>query len=175
MKLSEIRKIIGYNPHAKLAVKEATRSWLCGMYRDYPIGLTLTVKQTIVEETPRGTLRRAITQADCEQITQQFIKKLNRAVFGRRAAEKYGKSLRFMPIVEGERSGKALHLHFALGGFPSYRKLNEIDSLVRQAKKNTRHLDEQHKVDLVDSGWIEYITKETSSKHSDNVLWTQFT
>lgn len=172
MKLDEIRKIVGYNPHAKQTVKDATRLWLSSKSRQYPLGLTLTLKQTIVKETPRGTLRNAITRTDCERIAQQFQRKLNRAVFGRRAADKYGKSLRYIPIVEGERSGKALHLHFAIGGLPWYRRFNKFESLVRQAKKNTLHLDEQHKVDLVDSGWIEYITKETSSKHSDNVLWT---
>ena len=29
-----------------------------------------------------------------------------------------------------------------------------------------------HKVDIADSGWFEYITKEVGAKDTDNVLWT---
>ena len=172
MTLEEIRKMVGYDPNAQQTVNQATRLWLASMYQDFPIALTLTLKQTIVEDTTQGTVRHSITKQDCERIAQQFQRKLNRAVFGKRAADRYGKSLRYIPIVEGERSRKALHLHFAIGNLPPHKKLNELETLVRQAKKHTRHLDEQHKVDLVDSGWIEYITKETHPRHSDNVLWT---
>jgi len=32
-------------------------------------------------------------------------------------------------------------------------------------------VDEQHKVDIVDSGWVEYLTKELGMKDTDNILW----
>jgi len=50
-------------------------------------------------------------------------------------------------------------------------KWNEVDSLVRNAKLRVAELDEQHKVDIVDSGWMEYLTKELGMKDTDNVLW----
>jgi len=50
-------------------------------------------------------------------------------------------------------------------------KFNEIDRLVRNAKLRVEELDEQHHVDIVDSGWIEYLTKELGMKDTDNVLW----
>jgi hypothetical protein len=34
------------------------------------------------------------------------------------------------------------------------------------------HVDEQHKTDLADSGWMEYICKELGRKDTDNVLWS---
>ena len=43
--------------------------------------------------------------------------------------------------------------------------------LVRNAKLKVAELDEQHKVDVVDSGWMEYLTKELGMKDTDNVLW----
>ena len=171
MKLEEIRRRTAYTPDALPTVKAATRTWVQSMYKDFPLALTLTLKQTIVEETPKGNVRRSITKQDCERITERFQQKLNRAVFGK-AAERHGKSLRYLPVVEGERSGKHLHLHFAIGGLPSYVKFNQFDALVCEAKKYVRHVDEQHKVDIADSGWLEYITKETATRHSDNVLWT---
>jgi hypothetical protein len=171
MKLEEIRKRTAYNPNAMPTVKAATRTWLQSMYKDFPLALTLTLKQTIVEETLKGNVRRSITKADCERITQCFQQKLNFAVFGH-AAKRHGKTLKYLPVVEGERSGKNLHLHFAIGGLPDHVRFNQFDSLVCEAKKHVPHVDEQHKVDIADSGWLEYITKETATKHSDNVLWT---
>lgn len=171
MKLEEIRRRTAYNPNALPTVKAATRTWVCGMTNDFPLALTLTLKQTIVEETPKGTVRRAITKQDCERITQRFQQKLNFVVFGH-AAKRHGKTLKYLPVVEGERSGKNLHLHFAIGNLPKHVKLNQFDALVCQAKKYVEHVDEQHKVDIADRGWLEYITKETATKHSDNVLWT---
>ena len=50
-------------------------------------------------------------------------------------------------------------------------KLNELDKLVCNAKLKVEELDAQHKVDIVDSGWLEYLTKELGMKDTDNVLW----
>ena len=83
----------------------------------------------------------------------------------------YGKALKYLVVVEGERTGKNLHLHMAIGGLPSYVKWNEVDGLVRNTKIKVAELDEQHKVDIVDSGWMEYLTKELGMKDTDNVLW----
>jgi hypothetical protein len=104
-------------------------------------------------------------------VAERFIQKLNRQVFGRYAAEKGGKSLRFIPVVEGERSNKNLHLHFAIGGLPSHIRFNQFDGLVREAKQQVPQIDREHKVDVADSGWIQYITKEVGSKDTDAVLW----
>ena len=108
--------------------------------------------------------------ASTTRITQRFQQKLNFAVFGH-AAKRHGKTLKYLPVVEGERSGKRLHLHFAIGNLPKHVMFNQFDALVCQAKKYVEHVDEQYKVDIADSGWLEYITKETATKHSDNVLW----
>ncbi len=116
------------------------------------------------------TTQEIFPKQDCERITQRFQQKLNFAVFGH-AAKRHGKTLKYLPVVEGELSGKHLHLHFAIGNLPKHVRFNQFDALVCQAKKYVEHVDEQHKVDIADSGWLEYITKETATKHSDNVLW----
>jgi hypothetical protein len=174
MKLQEIRTRIAHNPLALPTQKAAVRAWLGGMSKEFPLGLTLTLKQTSIETTRRGTYRRALTRADCERIARRFTQKLNRQVFGKYAAEKCGKSLKYLPVIEGERSNKHLHLHFAIGGLPSHVKFNQFDTLVTNAKLQVEHVDSEHKVDITDSGWIEYITKEVGTKDTDNVLWTLF-
>ena len=172
MKLQDIRTRTAYNPLALPTQKAATRTWLSGMSKDYPLALTLTLKQTIVETSARGSYKRKLTRADCERIAKRFIQKLNREAFGKRGAEKYGYSLMYLVVVEGERSNKNLHLHFAIGGLPSHVKFNEFDKLVTSAKSCVDYIDTEHMVKLADSGWIEYITKEIGSKDTDNVLWT---
>lgn len=171
MKLEEIRRQLGYPQTGVQTVKSATRCWLAGMACDYPLALTLTLKQTVTEVTPVGTRRRALTEADCQRVAQRFQQKLNRVVFGKHAAERHGKTLRYIPVLEGRASGKRLHLHFAIGGLPQHIRFNRFDGLVREAKQQVSQLDTQHRVDITDSGWMEYISKETGSEHSDNVLW----
>ena len=172
MKLQDIRIRTAYNANDLPTQKVATRTWLNGLSKDFPIALTLTLKQTIVESTDRGTYKRKLTRIDCEKIAKRFIQKLDREVFGKYAAEKGGKSLKYLPVVEGERSNKNLHLHFAIGGLPSHVKFNQFDALVTKAKVNVEHIAAEHKVDIAESGWIAYITKEVGTKDTDNVLWT---
>lgn len=174
MKLQEIRSRTAYNPTAQPTQKAAVRAWLGGMSKEFPLSLTLTLKQTIVENNERGVYRRTLKREDCERIAKRFMQKLNRQVFGKYAADKCGKSLKYLPVVEGERSNKHLHLHFAIGGLPSHVKFNQFDTLVTNAKLQVEYIDCEHKVDITDSGWISYITKEVGTKDTDNVLWTLF-
>ncbi len=174
MKLQEIRSRTAYDPNALPTQKAAVRAWLGGMSREFPLSLTLTLKQTIVEKNDKGTYKRKLTRIDCERIAKRFTQKLNREVFGKYAAEKGGKSLKYLPVIEGERSNKHLHLHFAVGGLPSHVRFNQFDSLVTKAKLHVEYIDAQHDVNITDSGWIEYITKEVGTKDTDNVLWTLF-
>ena len=172
MKLQDIRIRTAYNPIALTTQKTATRTWLSGISKDFPLALTLTLKQNIVVTTDRGAYKRKLTRIDCERIAKRFTQKLNREVFGKRGADKFGHSLKYLPVVEGERSNKNLHLHFAIGGLPSHVKFSQFDRLVTNAKLNVEYIDAEHKVDVTDSGWFEYITKELGTKDTDNVLWT---
>ncbi len=172
MKIQEIRKRTAYEHKAKPSLKAAMRTWLGAKSNEFPLALTLTLKQTIVEKTAIGTYRRQITRNDCERIAKRFTQKLNREVFGKREADKYGHKLKYLPVIEGERSGKNLHLHFAIGGLPKHIKFNQFDELVKNAKILVEHIDVEHKVDIADSGWIEYITKEVGTKDTDNVIWS---
>lgn len=172
MQLQDIRKRLASDFPQATSQKAAARTWLCSLAADYPLALTLTLKQQITENTPCGQRQHAITRDDAERIARRFTQKLNRAVFGKRAADKHGRSLNYIVVLEGERSKKNLHLHFSIGGLPSTIRFNQFDTLVREAKSLVEHVDEQHKVDLADSGWMEYICKEVGRKDTDNVFWS---
>lgn len=170
MKLQDIRKKIGYNASELQTQKAAARAWLHSLYRQYPVALTLTLKQTIDVSTPIGSHKRRLLREDCDKIAMRFIQKLNRQAYGH-AAERHGKALKFLVVVEGERSSKNLHLHLAVGALPTHVRYNQVAKLVEQAKAHVAEIDEQFKVDITDSGWMEYISKEFGAKDTDNVLW----
>lgn len=170
MNLAQIRQRTAYNPHAIATQKAATRTWLASKAAEYPIALTLTLKQTITQCTQNGSYKRAITGADCEVIARRFINKLNAQVFGS-AAKRYKKALKYIVVVEDGFGLKNLHLHLAIGAIPKHVKFNQLNTLVKEAKARVEEIDEQHKVDVANSGWFEYITKEVSKHNTDNVLW----
>ena len=171
MNLAKIRQRTAFETSAPLTQKMAARLWLVEMSKDYPLALTLTLKQTITDSCLIGARKRTLKVVDCEKIAHRFQQKLNRAVFGQRAADKYGKSLKYIPVCEGERSSKRLHLHYAIGGLPSYVSLWDFEKMVISAKLYVEHVDAEHKVDIADSGWMEYITKELGRRDTDNVFW----
>ena len=171
MNLADIRRKTAYDPHAQPTQKAATRTWLRSLHSAYPLALTLTLKQAIVETTRVGSYTRKLTRTDCERIAQRFTQKLNREAFGKRAADKFGKKLTYLIVIEGERSSKNLHLHFAIGNLPKHIRFNQFDALVARAKLYVENIDAQYKVDLADSGWMDYMCKELGTKDTDNVLW----
>ncbi len=170
MNLQQIRQKTAYCPTATPTQKQTTRTWLNTLYKQYPLSLNLTLKQSFVVNNNNGAYIQKLDKDEVRRIARRFTQKLNQQVFGS-SAKRYGKGLKYIIVIEGERTGKNLHLHMAIGGLPSYVKWNEVDGLVRNAKLRVEELDEQHKVDIVDSGWMGYITKELGMKDTDNVLW----
>ncbi len=171
MKLKDIRKKLAYSAQAPISHKAALRNWLNEKAGEWPLALTLTVKQTMRHTNANGEFYCRTSVADCEAIAKRFMQKLNKGIYGN-AATRHGKGLKCFAVVEGERSGKRLHLHFALGKLPSHVKYNQIESYIVKAKSLVEGIDEQHKLDIADSGWIEYVTKEVGTKDTDNVLWS---
>ena len=150
--------------------KQATRDFLRSLHTHYPLALTLTLKQSYPITNAYGTYIQYLDKDEIRRIARQFKNKLNQQIFGS-SAKRYGKGMNYLIVVEGERTYKNLHLHMAIGGKPEFIKWNELDSLVRNAKQRIVEIDEQYKLDVVDSGWSEYITKELGMKDSDNVFW----
>jgi hypothetical protein len=170
MKLAQIRQKTAFNPNALPTQKVATRDWLRGIHADYPLALTLTLKQAIEVKNNNGIYYTKIDKDECRQIAKRFTQKLNQQIFGN-SAKRYGKGLKYLIVVEGERSCKNLHLHMAIGEIPEHIKWSEIKELVANAKSKVAGIDKQFDVDIADSGWMEYLTKELGKADTDNVLW----
>jgi hypothetical protein len=170
MNIEQIRQKTAFQPNAVATQKQATRDFLRSLHKQYPISLTLTLKQSYAITNAYGTYTQTLTRDEARRIARHFTHKLNQQVFGS-SAKRYGKGLKYLIVAEGERTHKNIHLHMAIGGLPSYVKWNELERLVRVAKQRVSEIDEQYKVDLVDSGWAEYITKELGKTDTDNVFW----
>lgn len=170
MDLYEIRKRTAHEPDAAPTQKHAVRSWLTSLRSEYQFAVTLTIKQYSELKLEYGINYKRLVREDCDRIAKRFIQKLNRQAFGK-AAERNGKSLRYLVVVEGERTAKHLHLHLAVGGLPKTYLPNQFPIMVKNAMDLVRELDTQHDVQIMDSGWTDYITKELGRTDTDNVLW----
>lgn len=171
MNIDQIRQKMAYDPERRPSLKERVALWVGHLSKDYPIALTLTLKQVVTELRPNGTVMYRIKRDDCQRIAKRFIKKLNREAFGN-SAERHNLGLKYLVSVEGDGIGKNLHLHLAIGSIPSHIKFNQMDRLIRNAKSRCEGIDEQHKTTFAgDSGWAEYICKELSSGNTDKFLW----
>lgn len=170
MNIYTIRQKTAYNPNTRTTEKQAMRNWLIGKKQEFQFAVTLTIKQTITVKNDKGTYKHRLKRNDVDGIAERFTQKLNEQVFGH-SAKRHKRKLLYIPIVEGVHNGKNLHLHFAIGHYPKDRLPNHFPQLVQNAITLVTELDEQHKVDVMDSGWFEYITKELSARNTDNVLW----
>ena len=172
MLLADIRKKLAYNPNAVRSVKDEARTLFNRISTEYPIALTLTLKQHLEIKNANGMYYKKLDKDDIRRIVRHFQHKLNKQVFGS-SAKRYGKSLKYLAVIEGERTYKKLHLHMAIGDLPTHVKYNEIDGLVCNAKLSVEGLNTQHKVEIAgDSGWMtQYLLKELSAKDTENILW----
>ena len=125
MDLYEIRNRTAYDANTKPTQKNAARSWAHGLCKEYQFAVTLTLKQSMSVKTDYGVYIHQLKRTDCDAIARRFTQKLNREAFGK-AADRYAKSLSYLPIVEGERSGKNLHLHLAIGQYPKTYQFNQF-------------------------------------------------
>jgi hypothetical protein len=170
MDIIEIRRRTAYDPNEKPSLKTAVSAWGYQLSKEFQFGVTITIKQSYKILNNRGCYIHSLKREDCDAIAYRFIQKLNRQVFGK-AAERYNKSLKFLFVVEGERSGKNLHFHIAIGNYPSSRSFNKFPTMIINAIEKVNELDFEHNVSIMDSGWVDYFSKETGRHDTDNVLW----
>ncbi len=171
MKLFEIREYLIKHELSKPNCKEAAREFLCGMSDQYQIALTLTLNQKWF--TMNGLMRvdHYLTKEDIPKIYERFEYKLNRLIWKQKFYRHHSEKLNFLRAWEDGNGKKRIHLHAALGNFPKDFKWNTLPKIVEKASKECFEIDYQHKEDICDSGWMEYITKEVGEDNTDKILW----
>lgn len=194
MELENIRQKLKNKGAFNKSIKEVTCDWLAHECdARFQLGLTLMPKKVFYKRAydykrHRGrNLYRHLSKDELQSASFRFIHILNSLVY-KKAYPRYNKKLDVVMAIEGENSYKDLHTHFAFT-MPTNRKLNDFAKLVIKAiyisddfviydptyKPNNKdewdRLDEKYryKLDITDSGWLGYITKEADNKNLDNL------
>lgn len=181
MKLREMREELTKNGAYKLSNKEIIANWLAqDCEADFQLGLTLMPKKM---QYKNGL--RHLNKNELEKASYRFVEFLNAAVY-KNAYKRFNKKLDVVMTIEGEKSCKDLHSHFVLTK-PVEMKWNEFARRVRLALKlsndfeifnpnynfDNDNSDEQYryKLDIIDSDWLSYITKELDKKDVQNLYF----
>lgn len=191
MTLQDIRRKAGYSANAKATLKQHARAWLCGtVERQYELGLTVMPRKLFVKQLPsyyntkKTAAYRHMNKQELVNAAERLMAILSRLVF-RNGYVRHGKKLNIIYSIEGEASCKDLHLHFAIGGKPGYLKFWELGKLIEEAlrvsddfvtvnegyREGVDDINKKYgyKIDIIDSGWMDYITKELNKNCIDNL------
>lgn len=169
MDIQQIRRITGYNPHVPTQ-KTATAGWLAAQSSQYQYAVTLTFVQKLHVSNAHGEYYRTTNREDIEKAVEKFQQKLNLLVF-KNEARRRGRKLSYLPVLEGLRNTKHLHIHMSIGGSPSHILPSEFITLVKKAASLVPLCNQQSDIQIMDSGWMDYMCKEVANTHTDNVLW----
>lgn len=190
MKLEEIRKKVGYSKKTKTSLKQWLRIWLASS-NNYQMSITVMPKKQFVKHLPsyynskKKVAQREMTKAELKAAYERLMAIINEQVH-KKAYKRFGRKLNAVAAIEGERSFKDLHLHIAIGAKPSYLTFAELKQRIEKAIRisgdfetdNTSYVEGKsddgdkyrYKVDIMDSGWVDYITKEMAKDNIDNLL-----
>lgn len=170
MTLFEIRQIVQASELNRPNCRTATKQFLNGLSADYQVALTLTLKQKWFDKLGMMKIEHYLKSEDIPYIYDRFQHQLNKLIWKNRY-QRYGHRVRLLRAWEDGQGSKRIHLHAALGNFPTDFRFNKLPSLVEKASKQCFEIDFQHKEEICDSGWIEYITKEVGKRDTDKILW----
>jgi len=170
MTLFEIRQIIQASELHRPNCRTATRQFLLGLSSDYKVALTLTLNQKWFDKYGKMRVDHYLKAEDIPYIYARFQHQLNKLIWKSRYT-RFDEKVLFMRAWEDGQGEKRIHLHAALGNFPTDFRLNKLPSLIEKASRQCFEIDFQHKEDICDSGWIEYITKEVGKRDTDKILW----
>lgn len=150
--------------------KIACREFLPQLISEHNVGVTLTLKKSWYSMNGKMKVIFFLHDANTDLIAKRFMHILNKLIW--KNSYKNKKScLKTISVVEDGFGKKHTHIHCAIGNFPSDFKFRDLPRLVKKASNECFEIDAQHKEDIADSGWIEYITKEIGKRDTDKVQW----
>ena len=186
MKLQAIREELHKKGAYNTTKKQVLCDWLAtGGQMRLQFGLTLMPQKLLYKHTAKGDVYRHLNRQELDAAVQRFMELLSKVCY-KQAYKRYGKKLRGIYVLEGERELKDLHAHLALEICDymdaiqfkhSVAKALELSGefvIYNETYNENRHdrLDKyRYRLDAIDSGWITYITKELGRNDTDKVLF----
>ena len=189
-RIEEIRHSLDRYGSDTKSKKEYLVDWLMVEAGEmFDCGLTLMPKKKFYKFIPAtkkikdGKIFRHPNKKETEDALLRFVHILNKVVL-KHGYVRYNNRLPIVMTIEGEKNLRDIHGHFAIGK-PKWMELKKFISLVNKAIKvsgefeifdptydfNKNNLDKKYryKLDLIDEGWLGYITKELDKKEFHNL------
>ena len=126
---------------------------------------------------------RHLSSSELVRVSNRFVELLNRLTY-KQAYKRFNKRLDIVMVTEGEQELIDLHTHFAIRK-PETMSHKEFSKVVKQALElsgdfeihnpkydaDAENLEEKYryKLDLIDEGWLTYITKKINGKDLKNL------
>lgn len=170
MNIFDIREKLKYLGLERSDCKIACREFLPILLDKHQVGITLTLKKSFYSMNGKQKVTFYSRDINSQALWNRFTHKLNKLVW-KSTYINHGRQLRQICVEEDGNGTKHRHLHGALGNFPKDFDYRTLPKLVKKASTECFEIDTQFKVDIADSGWVEYITKEVKRRDSDKVLW----
>lgn len=189
-KLQEIQQRCLQKGYDRLSRRQVLADWLGkGVGQRFDMGLTLMPKKVhYKQKSARYGMKnpqvlRHLNSSELVSASNRFVELLNRLTY-KQAYKRYNKRLDIVMVTEGEQELIDLHTHFAIRK-PEMMSHKEFSKTVKQALElsgdfeitnpnydaDAEVLEEKYryKLDLIDEGWLTYITKKIDGKDMKNL------
>jgi hypothetical protein len=189
-KLQEIQERCQQKGYDRLSRRQVLADWLGkGCEQRFDIGLTVMPKkvQHKLKSARYGMknpqVLRHLNSSELVTASNRFVELLNRITY-KQAYKRFNKRLDIVMVTEGEQELIDLHTHFAIRK-PITMSHKEFSKAVIKALElsgefeitnpnydaDAKDLEDKYryKLDLIDEGWLTYITKKIDGKDLKNL------
>ena len=189
-KLQEIQERCQQKGYDRLSRRQVLADWLGkGCEQRFDIGLTVMPKkvQHKLKSARYGMknpqVLRHLNSSELVTASNRFVELLNRITY-KQAYKRFNKRLDIVMVTEGEQELIDLHTHFAIRK-PETMSHKDFSKAVKQALElsgdfeitnpnydaDAEILEDKYryKLDLIDEGWLTYITKKINGKDLKNL------
>ncbi len=186
----ELRETCHKQGYDRLTARQVLADWLGkGVGQRFDMGLTLMPKKVhYKQKSARYGMKnpqvlRHLNSSELVSASNRFVELLNKLTY-KQAYKRYNKRLDIVMVTEGEQELIDLHTHFAIRK-PEQMPVKQFVKAVHKAIElsgefeieNPNYIadDEnwkekyRYKLDLIDEGWLTYITKKIDGKDLKNL------
>jgi hypothetical protein len=189
-KLTDLRETSEKRGLNRLTARQVLADWLGkGVEQRFDMGLTLMPKKVhYKQKSARYGMKntqvlRHLNSSELVSASNRFVEILNKLTY-KQAYKRYNKRLDIVMVTEGEQELIDVHTHFAIRK-PEQMPIKQFVKAVHKAIQLSGDFEIEnpsynaeaenwtekyrYKLDLIDEGWLTYITKKIDGKDLKNL------